>query len=616
MAKKATKKASNLFVWIILGLLVVGLAGFGTTNFGGSVRSVASVGKSEVDIETYARALQTEMQRMSQATGQQVTMADAQAMGLDGQVLQRLLAETALNEAARAAGLSVGDEAVGDQILEIPAFAGPNGSFDRQAYEFMLDQNGLSVGEFEDQIRAELSRSLLQQALVSGVVPDPAFGETLYVFLAQTRSVTAATLSSGILLEPLGTPTDEQVQSFYDEHHDLFTLPERKAITYVWLTPEILAETIDVSDADIAAAFEARKSEFSRPERRMVDRLAFSDESSAQAAADAIAAGETTFGALLDERGLTEADVDQGVVTEAQLDEAGSGVFGLEDTGIVGPLPSSVGPAIFRVNAILSATEETLEDVSDQLRHDIAMDRAEGMIEDEYSALDDMLAGGATLEELADNGDVELGSIDWTGSGTAGPAGYAAFIEAANAVTENDFPEIGHLDNGGIFALRLDGVKAPELQPLDEVHEEAMRLTAEDSLNTALLARGEELLPELESGGDFGELGLLADSYTDFSRRQPPADLPVAASEAAFEMAEGETRLVETEAGPMIVRLDRITAPDLNTDEAKQIRDSLSADATQGMVVDILTAFARSIEREAGITTNDAALNAVHTQLP
>ena len=83
MAGKGKGKISNFFVWIILGLLIVALAGFGVGGFGGNVRSVAAVGDSEVDVNVYARALQRDISQMTQARGEAVTFAEAQALGLD-----------------------------------------------------------------------------------------------------------------------------------------------------------------------------------------------------------------------------------------------------------------------------------------------------------------------------------------------------------------------------------------------------------------------------------------------------------------------------------------------------------------------------------------------------
>jgi hypothetical protein len=89
------------------------------------------------------------------------------------EVLGRLVGEAALEDEAAALGLSVGDETVREQILAIPGFQGVDGSFDREAYRFVLEQNGLSVAEFEEQIRTETAAGLIRQAVVAGVVFPP-----------------------------------------------------------------------------------------------------------------------------------------------------------------------------------------------------------------------------------------------------------------------------------------------------------------------------------------------------------------------------------------------------------------------------------------------------------
>jgi peptidyl-prolyl cis-trans isomerase D len=72
MAKGARGKGANIFVWIILGLLIVGLAGFGVGGFGGSVRSIGKVGDREITTSDYARALQQEIRAYEAQIGQPV----------------------------------------------------------------------------------------------------------------------------------------------------------------------------------------------------------------------------------------------------------------------------------------------------------------------------------------------------------------------------------------------------------------------------------------------------------------------------------------------------------------------------------------------------------------
>src|SRR5690606_36501056 len=135
----------------------------------------------------------------------------------------------------------------------------------------------------------------------------------------------------------------------------------------------------------------------------------------AQSAMDRVSAGEISFDDLVVERGLALEDADMGDVSEAQLGAAGAAVFALEEPGqVVGPLPSNVGPSLFRMNAILNAQEVPFEEARDELRAELASDTARRAIVDQLENFDDLLAGGATLEEMAAETPMELGTIAWT----------------------------------------------------------------------------------------------------------------------------------------------------------------------------------------------------------
>ncbi len=106
--------ASRAFVWVILALLIVGLAGFGATNFGGSVRSVTTVGDIEISVDDYGRELQQDLRELA---AQSVTRNQAlpwrkRALGLDRAALSQLVWQAALDHETARIGLSVGDETV------------------------------------------------------------------------------------------------------------------------------------------------------------------------------------------------------------------------------------------------------------------------------------------------------------------------------------------------------------------------------------------------------------------------------------------------------------------------------------------------------------------------
>ena len=117
-----------------------------------------------------------------------------------------------------------------------------------------------------------------------------------------------------------------------------------------------------------------------------------------------------------------------------------------------GRCETPLGPALYRVNAILDPTEVPFEEARDDLSVEFAQDAARRSIDAARDEIDDMLAGGATLEELADDTDMELGVIRWDGEQTTTGVGIAAYEEfrtTAATLEEGDFPTLEGLSDGG-----------------------------------------------------------------------------------------------------------------------------------------------------------------------
>ncbi len=190
MASAAKSKGSRAAVWTILVLLIVGLAGFGTTNFSGSMDSIGTIGDRDIDLQRYARALQEQIRARSARTGTNVSIAEAVEMGLDRAVLARLIETAALENEATRLGLSAGDESVREEILQTSAFRGLDGSFDKDTYSFVLENAGLDETRFEEDLRNEISRTIVQDAVTGGIsVPDIylGYGVRLHWGAAQLR---------------------------------------------------------------------------------------------------------------------------------------------------------------------------------------------------------------------------------------------------------------------------------------------------------------------------------------------------------------------------------------------------------------------------------------------
>lgn len=607
-------KLSKTFIWILMGLLFVGLAGFGATSLSGTARSVATVGDKEVTTDSYVLALRNEINAFAAQAGRGVAMAEAQALGIDRQVLAQLITARGLDNEAANIGLSVGDEVVADQLLQVPSFQGSDGSFNREAYSFALRNQGLSESQFEEQLREDTARTILQSALIAGNALPDTYVDTLLAYTGETRDFTWARLTESALQTGLPEPSDADLQAYYDDNIDTYTLPELRDITYAWITPEMIVDTVEVDDDALRASYDARFAEFNLPERRLIERLVFSDEAAASAALARVTGG-LSFDDLVTDRGLSLNDVDMGDVTREDLGEAADGVFAGGAGDVVGPLPSNLGPALYRINAVLDAQITSFEDARPALRGELALDRARRVIETLAQSMDDELAAGATLEEVADATDIQLGQIDWFPGADGDIAAYPAFGEGAAQLTESDFPEVAQLGDGGVFAMRLNRIQHPAPQAFEEVIDQVRQGWDTREQTQQLLAMAEGLAEQISAGTGFEELDLVPTEETGLGRNAQIADLDPNLLTTVFDMAEGDTRAVAGIGDVIILRLNAINPVNREDDDIALFADALRNQASNDIAEDLFRAFATSIQITAGVEVNQAALNAVHAYI-
>lgn len=612
---KGKNNLSKTAVWILMGLLILGLGGFGATNLSGTIRTVGQVGEKYIDINAYARALSQEIQAASAEAGTQINFAQAQAMGLDRAVLASMVQARALDHETEQIGLSVGDENLSNEILKIPAFRGIDGSFDREAYAFSLEQAGTSEAEFETRLREEISRSLLQGAIMAGTKMPNTYARILVAFLGERRDFTWAELDVKDLKTPYETPEEDTLRTFYEANINDYQLPETKRITYAVLQPDDLIDDIEIDQSDLRAEYDARADQYIQPERRLVERLVYFNDQEANKAAAQLEVGGTSFEALVQDRGLNLSDVDLGDVTKTELDAAGNSVFSASVGDVVGPLPSPVGPALFRINAVISAQNTTYEQVENLIRLDLATDAARRQVAVLTEEFDNMLAAGATLEDLDVETAMQIDVIDWDPSIEDDIAAYDGFRDAAKALTMEDFPKIIQLDEGGIVALRLEEIIPPRPAAFEVIMAELKENFKAEQVEASLTSQAKALLPALRSGEPFAEQGLKPTIESGIGRSAFLEGKPTSFVNDVFTMNAGEVRIIPSQGSILVVRLDKIVAVGGSEENSIEMT-AISKEVDQILASELFKIFSEDVVVRAGPQINQQALDAVHVNFP
>lgn len=610
MAQNNTRRIGG---WVIMLLLFVGLIGFGGANLSGTIRSIGSAGDKQIAVQTYANALSRQIDALSAQVGSPISFPQAQSIGLDRQVLAQVVGDRVLDNEAAELGVSVGDARVAARIRNQTAFAGLSGEFDREQYRFTLESNGLTEAEYETRLREEMSRTLLQLAVISGTPAPSTFAEAMTRFIGERRSFGWAQVTDAALDNELPAPTEAEIVAHYEANPGTYTRPEQRRISYAAIRPGDLIDTVEVDDQAIRDLYETRIDEFVQPERRLVERLVFADAPAAETALSRIEAGETDFETLVTTRGLDLADTDMGDVARDDLGPAADAVFAADPGDVAGPARTDLGPALFRVNAVLAAQEIPFSEARADLRAELAQDRARREIEAARGMVEDLLAGGATVEDLADRTLLEAGSRDWQAGESDGIAAYEAFRRAARTTEPGAFPELTELADGGLLVLRVDEVLPPELRPLDEVRQRVTVDRAAAARQEAIAAEARDIAEAVADGAAFSEFGLSGFAEVDMIRRDFITGAPRGMMDEVFEMDVGEARVVTGQDGSVaVVRLDEITPADMDDPDMVSEREAIAERAQQGISQDIYSAYTNAVRARTEVSLDQAAINAVH----
>ncbi len=621
MTERTRSKKSNIFAWGVMGFLVLAMGGFGLSSAflssGGS--AVASVGDQDISVDLFYQAYRQDVAQASQRFGTQLTLQQAQSFGVDQITLQRLLTIAAIDNESNNLNVSVGDEAVRQELQANPAFRGLTGSFDTVAYDFALQQIGMTRDEYDVVVRNGLTQAIIRDGVSDLGASHETATNTVMAYIGELRNFEWVLIGTDDLPNQAEQPNETALRIYYEANPDKFTQSQTRDITYISLTPEMLAEGIVVSEQEIEQEFEARAALYNTPASIIIDRIAFGNMEDAQEAADKINAGESSFDIVAVNRGLNPADIALGSVTENQVSpDARAVLFTATEPGIYGPVSSKVGPALFRINAVRAAKSIPLADVHDEIRDAIALNTAGNMIVSAYDNIDDLIAGGASLEDVAAETDMQIFTINFSVDNVEGLTAEGVFIAEALVSEIAEERDVLESANGGIFALRVDAINAEFIKPLSETRDIAIAGRIAERNQELVLEHAATLQSLIESGADFGATmaanGLTANTVIAVSRNAPSVDIPPTVSQAVFEQENGALTIVDDLDGAYVLHVTDVSPYDPENEGTIAVLAQIEGQISQSLAADIFTFFSNAVISEAGFTVNQPLISSIILQ--
>ena len=463
---------------IILLVFAFSIWGVGDIFRGYNANILAKIGNRELNAQNYLFNFNREVNRISNQLERIVTTEEAINSGLHYQILDRSLVELSANAASDEIGLIASDDAIKKRILSTNAFKNAFNQFDRNIFEQIIRQNGLTEDSFLVLERDSHVLSQLSKSVFKDINPPSALNDLLFRYQFERRNVDYIIISPDEISQENEVDKNE-IEIFYNENINLYKTEETRDFSVISLNVSTLSKLENVSDEEINIFYEDNKYNYYEPEKRSYYLIPyFSNEDAIKALENYSSNGDIEK--ILIDRNLNISDVDQGLITfdDGISESVSETAFNASLNQLSGPTESPFGPSLIYVNEIISEKEIKIEEIKDQIVIDIQKDKAKDKVYSLYGEIEDLRAEGKTLEEIAEEKSLSIETfknINDVGQRIDGSIiKYPSLEELINLIFLNDVDEDlePYEDSeGNLNFFRIDNINYSQQIPLNEAME-------------------------------------------------------------------------------------------------------------------------------------------------
>ena len=371
------EKASGVIGWTVAGVIILVFAVWGIGSYfeGVSEIIVATADKIEINQQTYQQAMSDRRRRLVQMMGRNVDADLFSSTAFKRQVVEELIDTTLQNETLHASGFRISAAQLAALIQNTAVFH-TDGQFDRDRYELLVQNSGMTIQGYESYQRQQgvvdqLVRGLGQSAIVSTNSIDKA-----WKLLDQRRIASYTTLEFDNFLDDIQV-SETAIEKEYQANLDSYFKPASIQVDYLKLSVEDLGTRLDVDEADILQMYEDNPDRYRQPGRRSASHILLKVDSDAtnaqidqvrQRASEIVARarGGESFASLAevnsDDKGSVKRGGELGVIRPGTMAKPfEDAVFVMGEGEISEPVRTQYGFHVIRLDRITESRVQPLD---------------------------------------------------------------------------------------------------------------------------------------------------------------------------------------------------------------------------------------------------------------
>ena len=471
---------------------------------------IATVGGRPIPASEFQKQYLRQRRQFLAMNQGQIDESMLERMGLREQVLSSMLrAELEALEADRL-GFQVDDQAVIKAITEDPQLQSGGRFVGTAALTRLLQQQGMTVVDFENEVRRQLKAQRLREAVTDGVRVSDAdvsaeFRRRSELIHAEYVHIPTAQFEATI------QPTDDEIKARFEANKDRFRLPERRVLSYILVDPIELRAKVLPTGSEIENYYRANPAEFTTPPqvcgRHILVKVKQGagaaeghEDGEAKALAEAalarLKAGEA-FEKVAKEKSEDTSAANGGSLgcfaREQMVPEFSSVAFGLQAGGMSDVTRTSFGYHIIKVDSTLPGSTQPLDQARKRIETQLQDSKSRELASQKAEAIAAALKAGQTLEQIgvAQGLTVKKSEPLQLGKG-AGVLTSPVLLSQAFELKAKETSKDGFPAGAGAAFIRLEEilpVKTPELAEVkEEVRKDLVRVLAREKAREAARA--------------------------------------------------------------------------------------------------------------------------------
>ena len=430
---------------------------------------------------------------------------------------------------------------------------------------------------------------------------------------------------------PAAGPSTAQMNAFYTAHRTNYLRPERRVIRYVSFGEEALGDVKGPSEAQIAARYQRDAAKYQARQTRTFTQLVVPTEAAAKAI-EAEVSGGKSLAAAASAKGLattTVGPVTRNDFTTQTSQAVADAAFTATQGAMVPPARGGLGWYVLRVDKIENTPARSLAQVHDEIAKTLGEEQRKAAFADLAANVEDKLDSGQSLADIVKTLKLEIKSTEPLtadgrvyGKEETAPPVLAPALKTAFQMEEGQ-PQLAEVDPGKTFIVfEAANITPSAAAPLAEIKDRVTSDWRKAEGAKAAKAAAQRVLQRLNGGQDLAaalaaeKVKLPPSQTVDMGRDQlaqqgrvpPPLAL-------MFSMAKGTAKRLEApqDNGWFVVKLDDISLP------ALEKNDPLVGATQQQLAAVFGSEYAEELVHAAqisvGVKKNQAAIDAVARQL-